>query len=210
MFTAVFKIATVIETQEQLSAAFETDRIYLEHGARLTVEGRIKLGPGVIFSGRCSLGDETEVHTGSTLRDVVLGCKNNVRAHSILTSFEAGHSNVFGPFCFLRDGCVAGSNNILGAHVEAARSTFGTGVKISHRAFIGDGDLGDDVIIGAGVVFCNYDRGAHKTTTVGAGAMIGSGVLIVAPRRIGAGAEVGAGSVLTKDVAPAHRVIQKR
>jgi bifunctional UDP-N-acetylglucosamine pyrophosphorylase/glucosamine-1-phosphate N-acetyltransferase len=169
------------------------------------------LGPNVICNGRCRIDGPTTIEAGSVLTDVQLGGETTVRAHSVVAKLVAGRKNVFGPFCFIRDDCTVADDCILGAHVEAARSSFGSGVKVSHRAFIGDATVGDGAIIGAGVVFCNYlDGKSRRVTTVGAGAMIASGTMLVAPLAIGAGAVIAAGSVVTKPVAAGQKLIQKR
>ena len=114
-----------------------------------------------------------------------------MRAYSILTGVIAGGGNLFGPFCFVRDDCVVGNDCILGAHVETTRSQFGNQVEISHRAFVGDAIIGDNVIIGAGVVFCNFDGQERQPTRVGSGVTIGSGSLLVPPVTIGDGVLIG-------------------
>jgi len=65
---------------------------------------------------------------------------------------------------------------------------------------VGDAELGPGVNIGAGTVTCNYDGRRKHRTSIGAEAFIGSGTMIVAPRRIGARARIGAGSVVTHDI----------
>jgi bifunctional UDP-N-acetylglucosamine pyrophosphorylase / glucosamine-1-phosphate N-acetyltransferase len=210
MFTAVFLKSLAIESEKQLRELFATDTLYLARDATLTVEGEIALGPNVMFDGQSKLTGPLRIEQGCQIKDVTLGRNCNVRAHSVLSGVAAGEKNVFGPFCFVRDNCTVGDDCILGAHFEATRSRFGSGVKISHRAFVGDATLGDGTIIGAGVVFCNYEDGKRLSTTVGAEVVIGSGTLIVPPLRIGDGAVIAAGSVVTKDVAPGAKIIQKR
>jgi bifunctional UDP-N-acetylglucosamine pyrophosphorylase/glucosamine-1-phosphate N-acetyltransferase len=209
MSVQVFRQARRFTDEAELSVAFGA-RIALGPGATLTCEGRISIEDNVRFAGDCWLGDGTTIGSGSILTEVVIGRENCVRPYSIAEQLTAGDGNLFGPFCFLRGGCEVGDRCILGAHVEATRSRFADGVKISHRAFIGDADLGADAIIGAGVVFCNYDRGERRATQVGAGAIIGSGTMLVAPLTIGQGAVIGAGSVVTRDVAGGTTLIQKR
>lgn len=210
MFSTVFLKSLTIDSEKQLRELFVTDALYLADGATLTVEGEIALGPNVAFEGANRLTGPLRIEQGCQIKDVTLGRDCNVRAHSVLSSVTAGENNIFGPFCFVRDGCAVGSNCILGAHFEGTRSTFGSGVKISHRAFVGDAVLGDDTIIGAGVVFCNYADGKRLATTVGAKVVVGSGTLIVPPLSLGDGAVIAAGSVVTKDVAAGARIIQKR
>ena len=210
LLTARFETPVRFTDEAELQARFGTDRLSLGEGASVTFEGEIALGTEIVFAGACHLKGGTRIDNGCILTDVALGEHSQVRPYSILTDLRAGDRNLFGPFCFLRDGCQVGDDCILGAHVEAARSRFASGVKVSHRAFIGDADIGARTIIGCGVVFCNWDGGARQATRVGADVTLGSGALLIPPLGVGDGAIVGAGSVVTKDVPAGVRVIQKR
>lgn len=210
MFETSFPEVTTLTDNRQLRQAFGTDAVTLESGAVLAACGTIALGRSVVLRGACSLGDGTSVDNGCILENVELGAGNRVRAFSILQNLTAGDRNLFGPFCFIRDHCTVANDSILGAHVEAARSRFGSGVKISHRAFVGDAEVAADAIIGAGVVFCNWDGSMRQPTTIGAGAMIGSGTLLLPPLTVGAKAVIAAGSTVTRDVPEGARIIQRR
>lgn len=210
MFKATFDVETRITDEATLRGLFRTDRLYLTTGAVLSVHGEMILGPDVTLSGECMIAGPTRIDQGSILTNVKTGAGTVIRAYSILTDVEAGVHNLFGPFCFIRDGCRVGDGCILGAHVEAARSRFGDGVKISHRAFVGDAEVGANAIIGAGVVFCNWDGERRQAATVGAGVTIGSGSLVVSPIAIGDGATIAAGSTVTRDLPAGSRLIQKR
>jgi bifunctional UDP-N-acetylglucosamine pyrophosphorylase/glucosamine-1-phosphate N-acetyltransferase len=90
----------------------------------------------------------------------------------------------------------------MGNFGEMKNATLGPGAKMGHFSYLGDTTVGAEANVGAGTVTCNYD-GVHKhPTTIGEGAFIGSGTMLVAPVTIGAGAKTGAGSVVTHDVAP--------
>lgn len=210
MAFVTFKEPCCIVRQAELQAVFSSDRIRLSEGCKINFSGSVLLEGDVSFAGDCDIRDGSRIETGSILTNVQLGIGNHVRPYSILTNVEAGARNIFGPFCFIRDGCVVGDDCILGAHMEAARARFGTGVKISHRAFIGDADIGNGTIIGAGVVFCNWDGQGRQATEVGSGAIIGSGSMLVPPLRIGKAAIIAAGSVVTKNIPPNGKLIQKR
>lgn len=210
MFTARFDRPARIDAEASLREAFGCERLYLVAGGSVTFSGVIALGPDVSFAGECHVADATRIDNGAILTDVRLGRGNAVRAYSVMSAVRAGDRNLFGPFCFIRDNCVVGDECILGAHVEAARSRFGSGTKISHRAFVGDAEIGENTIIGAGVVFCNYDGQGRQKTAVGAGVTVGSGSLLVPPLTIGAGAIVAAGSTVTKDLPAGSKLIQKR
>ena len=74
------------------------------------------------------------------------------------------------------------------------------GAKANHLAYLGDGVIGAGANIGAGTIFCNYDGFQKHTTTIGAGAFIGSDSQLVAPVTIGEGAYVATGTTVTKSV----------
>lgn len=210
MFTARFAEQRCITSEEALRAVFGSGQLHLAAGASVSLNGEISLAHDVSFSGACDIGDGTSIDTGTVLTNVRLGSGNRVRPYSILIDVDAGERNLFGPFCFVRDGVIVADDCILGAHVEATRSRFGSGVKISHRAFVGDADVGQGTIIGAGVVFCNWDGQGRQLTQVGANAVIGSGSLLVPPLAVGEAAVIAAGSTVTKDVSAHAKIIQKR
>lgn len=210
MPTIRFEGPTRFTDPTALQVRFGSDRISLAEAASVTFDGEIALGTEIVFAGDCHLGDGTSVGNGALLTDVRLGESNQVRPYSILTDLEAGARNLFGPFCFIRDGCRVADDCILGAHVEATRSQFAVGAKVSHRAFIGDAEIGAGTIIGCGVVFCNWDGTARQATRVGARATLGSGALLVPPLSVGDDAIVAAGSVVTENVPAGVRLIQKR
>lgn len=209
-FEATFEERVTFTDEAALRGAFGTERLHVAAGAAISLEGMIRLGLDVAFVGSCDLVGPVVIEVGCQLSNVRLGAETTIRGYSILSDVAAGRQGIFGPYCFLRDGVTAGDRCILGAHVEAARSRFGAGVKVSHRAFIGDAEVDDDVILGAGTTFCNFDGEGRRLTRVGRGVSVGSGSLIVAPLTIGDGAVIGAGSTLTRDVPAGARVIQKR
>lgn len=210
MSSKVFEQPTRIDDEKQLRKLFGTDRLSLDVSASVVFEGAIKLGSEIVFSGDCRLGGGASVGNGCILTNVDLGTENKVRPYSIMINVKAGSRNLFGPFCFIRDECIVGDDCILGSHVETARSFFASGVKISHHAFVGDANIGERTIVGAGVVFCNYDGLRRQATWVGSDVILGSGVLLVAPVSIGDNSLVAAGSTVTKDVPSGSKIIQRR
>lgn len=114
-------------------------------------------------------------------------------------------------------GCRIGHNTRVGPFVEIQRgAAIGSNCKIQSHSFICDGvEIGDDVFVGHGVVFVNdkYPSATDATgvlgtgdyfvllrTTVGRGAAIGSGALILGGVTIGERALIGAGAVVSRDV----------
>jgi len=91
------------------------------------------------------------------------------------------------------------------------------GATIGRRFFIDHGmgvvigetaEVGDDVLMYQGVVLGGTSNvKAKRHPTVGSGAVIGSGAIILGPITIGDGARVGAGSVVVKPVPPGMTVV---
>ncbi|HEY2513743.1 MAG TPA: DapH/DapD/GlmU-related protein, partial [Polyangiaceae bacterium] len=107
-----------------------------------------------------------------------------------------------GPWCHVRPGSVIEDDVHLGNFVETKKTRMDKGSKANHLAYLGDGVVGAGANIGAGTIFCNYDGFQKHTTTIEAGAFIGSDSQLVAPVTIGANAYVGTGTTVTKDVPP--------
>ena len=80
------------------------------------------------------------------------------------------------------------------------RDSIGRASKANHLAYLGDGEVGSGVNIGAGTIFCNYDGANKHRTVIEDDAFIGSDSQLVAPVRVGKGATVGAGSTIVRDV----------
>jgi bifunctional UDP-N-acetylglucosamine pyrophosphorylase/glucosamine-1-phosphate N-acetyltransferase len=116
---------------------------------------------------------------------------------------------IVGPFARLRPGTKLADSVHVGNFVEIKNSELGAGSKANHLSYVGDATIGADVNVGAVTVTCNYD-GVHKhRTTIGDGAFIGSGTMLVAPVSIGDQATIGAGSTITKP-APAGKLTVER
>jgi acetyltransferase-like isoleucine patch superfamily enzyme len=118
-----------------------------------------------------------------------------------------------GKHCNIGDHCFVESGTVLGDRVT-----------LKNASIVCEGvEIGDDTFIGTGVMFMNdksprsprmadvqerYEdrRNWLLRTTVGAGASIGSGTLVLPGLSIGAFALVAAGSLVTKNV-PAHALV---
>lgn len=205
-----FNVQTKIDNQNLLREIFQNDSIYLSKKSNILLHGDISLGSNISFSGKCTLMSGTVIEDGVKLFNVFLGENCLIRPYSLISDTKAGFKNIFGPFCFIRDNSFFENNNIIGAHVELTRSKISSSVKISHRAFVADVTIHNDVIIGAGVIFCNYDGNKKCSSIVESSAIVGSGSLIISPIIIKTSAIVAAGSVVTKNVEAHAKFIQKR
>jgi len=84
--------------------------------------------------------------------------------------------------------------------VEVKNSNIGDETKISHLTYVGDGDVGNKVNIGCGVVFVNYNGKEKNRTVVMDDCFIGCNVNLIAPVTVEKNAYIAAGSTITKDV----------
>jgi bifunctional UDP-N-acetylglucosamine pyrophosphorylase/glucosamine-1-phosphate N-acetyltransferase len=162
-----------------------------------------------VFEGRVVLGDRVRIGPNCMLRNVSLGADTEVRANSVLEEAQAGSRCSIGPFARLRPGTQLADGVHIGNFVEVKNSIVGRGSKANHLTYLGDSDVGAEVNIGAGTITCNYDGVNKSRTTIGDGAFIGSGNMLVAPVAIGANATTGAGSTITRD-APAGKLTLAR
>jgi acetyltransferase-like isoleucine patch superfamily enzyme len=146
----------------------------------------------------------------------------NDAPHRLIVDVEFGDDVVVYSFTNLY-GCRIGDGTRVGTFVEIQRgAVIGARCKIQSHTFVCDGvTIGDGVFVGHGVMFVN-DKSPRATNeggelaveedwtllpvTVGDGASIGSGAIVLGGVTIGDRAVVGAGSVVTRDV-PADAVV---
>ncbi|MBN1443178.1 MAG: bifunctional N-acetylglucosamine-1-phosphate uridyltransferase/glucosamine-1-phosphate acetyltransferase [Planctomycetes bacterium] len=103
-----------------------------------------------------------------------------------------------GPFSHLRPGTVLKRGVVIGNFVEIKNSTLGEDTKAQHLSYVGDGDVGRRVNLGAGTIFANYDGKVKSRSVVRDGAFIGCGTILVAPVKVGEAAVTGAGAVVLR------------
>ena len=120
--------------------------------------------------------------------------------NSVIEESHVGDNVTIGPFAHLRPNSVLEKDVHIGNFVEVKKSHVGEGTKAGHLAYIGDGNVGKNVNIGCGVIFCNYNGKEKFETVVGDGAFIGSNSNLVAPVSVGREGYVAAGSTITKKV----------
>lgn len=165
-----------------------------EHGRDVFVD------LGCVFEGRVELGDGVRIGPYCVLRNVCIGAGTIVESHSVLESAATGRDCRIGPFARLRPQAELADDVHIGNFVEVKKVRIGKASKANHLAYLGDGEVGADVNIGAGTIFCNYDGANKRRTVIEDGVFIGSDTQLVAPVRVGRGATVGAGSTISKDV----------
>ncbi|MFC4122185.1 bifunctional UDP-N-acetylglucosamine diphosphorylase/glucosamine-1-phosphate N-acetyltransferase GlmU [Nonomuraea zeae] len=157
--------------------------------------------PGTQLHGSTVIDSGAEIGPGTTLTDTRVGEGAIVR-NAVCDSAEIGPEASVGPYAYLRPGTVLGRKSKAGTFVEMKNSQVGERSKVPHLSYAGDATIGDDVNIGAAVVFVNYDGVDKHRSTVRDGAFVGCDTMLVAPVTVGAGAYTAAGSVIDADVPP--------
>ena len=121
---------------------------------------------------------------------------------SVVKGAHVGTGASVGPYASIRPGTRLQAGSKAGTFVEIKGSTIGEGSKVPHLSYVGDGEIGKGVNLGAGTITGNYDSETRvkSKTVVEDGAFTGSDTTLVAPVRVGRNAGTGAGSVVTRDV----------
>jgi bifunctional UDP-N-acetylglucosamine pyrophosphorylase/glucosamine-1-phosphate N-acetyltransferase len=157
---------------------------------------------GAVLRGETRVARGAVVDVGCVVTRSSIGPGVQLKPYSVVADSSVAASAQIGPFSHLRPESVIGEHAHVGNFVETKKTTLARGAKANHLAYLGDGIIGEDANVGAGTIFCNYDGFQKHTTTIGAGAFIGSDSQLVAPVIIGAGAYVGTGTTVTRDVPP--------
>lgn len=191
--------------RDRVRSRWMAEGVTLADPAATYIDTDVEIGPdtlilpGVHLRGRTMVGAECQIGPNTVLTDCMVGDRSRIVA-SFGDGARIGADVAVGPFSRLRPGTVIGARTRIGSFAEVKNSKVAEDVRISHFSYIGDTTLGRGVNIGAGTVTCNYDGERHHKTHIGAGAFIGSGTMLVAPRTVGKDAVTGAGAVVTHDV----------
>jgi len=170
---------------------------YIDADVKIGMDTRIL--PGTFIEGNTSIGEENLIGPGVRVDNCNIGSENQIQ-FSVLRDSDVGNGCNIGPYAHVRPNSSIKDNVRIGNFVEVKNSNMDNRSKASHLTYIGDGDVGEDVNLGCGIVFVNYDgKGKHRTI-IEDKAFIGCNVNLIAPVRIKKGAYVAAGSTITKDV----------
>lgn len=167
---------------------------------------KVKIEENVQLFGDCSIGDGCVIKSGSKLSDVVLG-ENCIVDNSVINQTTIGKNCKIGPFSHIRPNCILADDVKIGAFVEIKNTYIGKGSKVPHLSYVGDAEIGENVNIGCGVVFANYDGKKKSKSKIGNNVFVGCNVNIVAPVNIADGTYICAGTTVTKDTEPGDFVI---
>lgn len=157
------------------------------------------LYPGVILEGKTVIGKDCLIGANSRLVNAEIGNHVTIQNSTILDSSVDDGTSI-GPYAYIRPGSRIGKHCKVGDFVEVKNSTMADGAKAAHLSYIGDGDVGENVNIGCGTIFVNYDGKKKYRTIVEKNAFIGCNTNLIAPVIVKKGAYIAAGSTITDDV----------
>lgn len=177
--------------------------IYNPESVRIDFGVRIESGVE-IHQNNCLRGD-TVIKSGCVLNpnniitDSVIA-ENVQLTSSTLEQATVGEKTCVGPNAYLRPHSEIGSGCRIGDFVEIKNAKIGNGTKVSHLTYVGDATVGENVNIGCGVVFVNYNGKTKSRSYVGNNCFLGCNCNLIAPLTVGDNCFIAAGTTLTKDL----------
>lgn len=214
-----------INSKVQLAAA---ERVMRERvNEKFMLEGAILINPDMTYiCPDAKIGKDTVLYPGVAIEGPsVIGenCKlgNNVKIihseigdgvaiqNSTIAYSKVGDYSKIGPYAYLRPDSNIGKNVKIGDFVEVKNSNIGDGSKASHHSYIGDADVGENVNVGCGVVFVNYDGESKARVEVGDNVFLGCNSNLVSPLKVNSNSYIAAGSTVTEEVKENSLVIAR-
>ena len=197
-----------LERQFQMNKAEQLLKagVLLRDPSRIDIRGEIETGSDVeidinaIFEGRVTLGNGVKIGPNVVIKDSNIADNANILQGTSIDGSEIGEGASVGPYARIRPGTILKENTKIGNFVETKNAVIGKGSKASHLAYIGDAVLGENVNIGAGTIFCNYDGVNKHQTTIGDNVFVGSNSVLVAPVTLADNTFIAAGSSISSDV----------
>jgi bifunctional UDP-N-acetylglucosamine pyrophosphorylase/glucosamine-1-phosphate N-acetyltransferase len=192
-------VRRIVDAHARAGVGFRAlDSVHVD--ADVQIEPDAMIERDVQLRGRTWIGAGAHVDVGCVLTDVEVGAGATLLPYSVGTESTIGAGARVGPFAHLRPRSALGPQVHIGNFVETKNTRIGAGSKANHLAYLGDGEIGEGVNVGAGTIFCNYDGFGKYVTVLEDGAFIGSDSQLVAPVRVGKGGYVATGTTVTLDV----------
>ena len=197
-----------LERQFQMNNAEQLLKagVLLRDPSRIDIRGEIKTGSDVeidinaIFEGSVILGNGVKIGANVVIKDSKIADNVHILHGTNIDGAEIGENSNVGPYARIRPGTILKENTKIGNFVETKNAIIGKGSKASHLAYIGDAVVGENVNIGAGTIFCNYDGANKHKTIIGDNVFVGSNSVLVAPVTLADNTFVAAGSSVNSDV----------
>jgi len=170
--------------------------IYIDKNS--IIEDGVVIFPNVYICGNCEIKKGTKIYPNSVLINSKIGENCEIKC-SYIEDSEICDNVKIGPFAHIRPNSKIENNAKIGNFVEIKSSYIGKGTKVSHLAYIGDSEIGQDCNVGCGVIFANFDGKKKYKTTVGNNCFIGSNSNIIAPVIVSDDTYICAGTTITEN-----------
>lgn len=149
------------------------------------------LGNSIIYSGSNIINSEIN-------NSIIYN--NSMIDYSVINDSIIGDNCNIGPFSNIRNNSIITRNNRIGNFVEVKNSKIGENSKLSHLAYMGDTNCGNNVNFGCGSITVNYDGKAKHKTYIGNNAFIGCNSNLIAPIEIKDNSFIAAGSTIVNNL----------
>lgn len=206
-----------LERQFQMNNAEQLLKagVLLRDPSRIDIRGEIETGSDVeidinaIFEGSVIIGNGVKIGANVVIKNSKIADNVTILPGTNIDGSEIGEGSSVGPYARIRPGTILKENTKIGNFVETKNAIIGKGSKASHLAYIGDAVLGENVNIGAGTIFCNYDGVNKHKTIIGDNVFVGSNSVLVAPVTLADNTFVAAGSSVNSDVPPNNLAVAR-
>ena len=177
------------------------------------IEKDVKIHEDTIIHPNVHIGHKVSIRRGVVIKPFVVVENSYLGENCLIESFSKIKNSIIGvqakvgPYAQLYKSTISSCAEV--ANAEIVRSQIGSYTKIKHHSYIGDAYIGNRCNIGAGTVFCNFDGKEKHRSMIEDDVFIGSGCMIISPRKIKKESFIAAGSIIDKDV-PSNALIIAR
>lgn len=148
------------------------------------IKDNVVIYPSVYIGNNVYIGKNVTIQTGTIIKDNVYISDNCF----------------IGSNCLIRNNVFLNKNVTIGFNCEVKHSKIDENSIISHKCFIGDALIGENVRIGCNVITANHNNNTFNKTVIKKNTKIGINCSLIAPIVIGENCFVAACSVLRQDL----------
>ncbi|WP_027108028.1 bifunctional UDP-N-acetylglucosamine diphosphorylase/glucosamine-1-phosphate N-acetyltransferase GlmU [Lacticigenium naphthae] len=170
---------------------------YIERDVQIGADTVIE--PNVYLKGKTLIGEDCFIGAHSVIRDSRIANGVSITSSTIEESTIANGSDI-GPNSHLRPGSDLKEDVHIGNYVEIKKASIGKNTKIGHLTYVGDAELGENINVGCGTVFVNYDGKDKHKAIVKDNSFIGCNTNLIAPVTVEENTYIAAGSTITDNV----------
>ena len=191
--------------KQRVNQKYMEDGVVISNSDSVIIEPSVKIGRDTVIIGPCRIYGNTEIGCDCLIKGdcEIVDSKisdNVIIKSSYIENSVVGENTDIGPFAHLRPNSVLKENVHIGNFVEVKNSTVGNKTKAGHLAYVGDSDLGENINIGCGVIFVNYDGKNKHRSVVENNVFVGSNSNIIAPVTLKKDSFIACGTTITDDV----------